>query len=47
LLEQAAGDAALPSTTRRKAWIALAELATREGDSARAARCYESAARQG
>ncbi|MGZ8260805.1 MAG: heme biosynthesis HemY N-terminal domain-containing protein [Caldimonas sp.] len=47
LLEQAAADAALPTTTRRKAWIALAELATREGDTARAASCYESAARQG
>jgi HemY protein len=46
LLEQAADDAALPATTRRKAWIALAELASREGDAARAARCYESAARQ-
>jgi len=47
LLEQAAGDSVLPPTTRRKAWIALAELAAREGDAARAARCYESAARQG
>ena len=47
LLEQAAGDVALPSATRRRAWIALAELATREGDAARAAHCYESAARQG
>jgi HemY protein len=47
LLEQAADDSALPATTRRKAWIALAELAKREGDTARAARCFESAARQG
>ena len=47
LLEQAANDVELPTTTRRKAWIALAELATREGDSARAARCFERAAREG
>jgi HemY protein len=47
LLEQAANDAALPTTTRRKAWIALAELATRENDAARAARCFENAAREG
>ncbi|HEX4235226.1 MAG TPA: heme biosynthesis HemY N-terminal domain-containing protein [Caldimonas sp.] len=47
LLEQAAGDLALPTSTRRKAWIALAELATREGDATRAAKCYESAARLG
>jgi len=47
LLEQAANDPALPTTTRRKAWIALAELATREGDAARAAHCFENAAREG
>ena len=47
LLEQAAGDAALAVAARRKAWIALGELAAQEGDAARAARCYESAARQG
>ena len=47
LLEQAANDTALPTTTRRKAWIALAELATRENDAARAARCFENAAREG
>ena len=47
LLEQAANDVALPTTTRRKAWIALAELATREGDAARAARCFERTAREG
>jgi HemY protein len=46
LLEQAAGDAALAGSTRRTAWIGLAELAANEGDHARAARCYESAARQ-
>jgi len=47
LLEQAAADSSLPARPRRKAWIALAELASREGDSARAARCFESAARVG
>jgi len=46
LLEQAAGDAALAPAARRKAWVALAELAAQEGDQSRAARCYESAARQ-
>ncbi|MEP7302388.1 MAG: heme biosynthesis HemY N-terminal domain-containing protein [Caldimonas sp.] len=45
LLEQAGDDPALAAGPRRKAWIALAELAAREGDSARAARCYEAAAR--
>ena len=39
-------DATLAVASRRKAWIALAELATQEGDAARAARCFESAARQ-
>ncbi len=46
LLEQAAADGALATVARRKAWIALAELAAQEGDVGRAARCYESAARQ-
>ena len=45
LLEQAGGDDALAAASRRKAWIALAELATREGDATHAARCYEAAAR--
>jgi HemY protein len=45
LLEQAGDDAALHASARRKAWVALAELATREGDSACAARCFETAAR--
>jgi HemY protein len=45
LLEQAGDDAMLAGAARRKAWIALAELAAREGDSARAARCFETAAR--
>ena len=46
LLEQAAADGALAVPARRTAWIALAEMATQEGDGARAARCYESAARE-
>ncbi len=46
LLEQGAADGALSAPVRRTAWIALAELAAQEGDIARAARCYESAARQ-
>ena len=46
LLGQAAADAILPTGARRTAWIALAELAAQEGDASRAARCYESAARQ-
>ncbi|MEO6361653.1 MAG: heme biosynthesis HemY N-terminal domain-containing protein [Caldimonas sp.] len=45
LLEQASDDASLAASARRRAWIALAELAVREGDSARAARCFETAAR--
>ena len=45
LLEQAGDEPTLASAPRRRAWIALAELAGREGDSARAAHCYEAAAR--
>jgi HemY protein len=45
LLEQAAGDAMLPTPQRRKAWLTLAQLAQREGDAARAAQGYEAAAR--
>ncbi len=45
LLEQAAADPALPRAPRRKAWIALAELAQREDDAPRAADCFEAAAR--
>ena len=47
LLELAADDATLAVVPRRKAWIALAELAAREGDAARAAAAYEAAARLG
>jgi HemY protein len=45
LLEQAGDDPMLAGAARRKAWIALAELAAREGDSVRSARCFETAAR--
>jgi HemY protein len=47
LLEQAAADATLTSAPRRKAWLMLAELARQEGDAARAASCFEAAARLG
>jgi len=45
LLEQAADDGRLSGASRRKAWVTLAELAQREGDGARAAQCFEAAAR--
>jgi len=45
LLEQAATDTGLALAGRRKAWLTLATLAHEEGDSARAAECYEAAAR--
>jgi HemY protein len=45
LLEQAAADTRLGSALRRKAWVALAQLAQGEGDAARAAQCFEAAAR--
>ena len=44
-LEQAAADPSLPAAARRKAWLALARLAQQESDAARAARCFEAAAR--
>ena len=44
LLEEAANDAALPSTARRKAWLRLARIAQEQGDAERTARCYEAAA---
>ena len=47
LLELAGADASLAVSARRKAWVSLGELAEREGDSARAARCFETAARIG
>ncbi|MEP7056945.1 MAG: heme biosynthesis protein HemY, partial [Caldimonas sp.] len=45
LLEQAGADDGLSNAMRRKAWVALARLAQRDGDAARAAQCYEAAAR--
>ncbi|MEO6407641.1 MAG: heme biosynthesis HemY N-terminal domain-containing protein [Burkholderiaceae bacterium] len=45
LVEQAASDAALPVAVRRKAWLQLALLATRQGEADNAARCFEAAAR--
>jgi HemY protein len=45
LLEQAAGDPELRVPGRRKAWLALAQLAQQEDDAARAAHAFEAAAR--
>jgi HemY protein len=45
LLEQAADDASLAGAPRRKACLLLATLAQQEGDAARAAGCFEAAAR--
>lgn len=45
LLEQAGNDRQLAAEPRRKAWIALADLAVREGDATRAASSFETAAR--
>ncbi len=45
LLEQASADPGLAAAPRRKAWLALADLARQEGDAARAAECLEAAAR--
>ncbi len=45
LLEQAAVDPTLAAPPRRRAWLLLADLAGRDADPARAARCYEAAAR--
>lgn len=43
-LERCADNTELPSSMRRSAWLALAELAEQEGDDARASACYKSAA---
>ena len=45
LLEQAASDSGLASAGRRKSWLSLASLAQQESDPARAAECFEAAAR--
>lgn len=47
LLEQAATDTTLPAAARQRAWLELAEIARRQGDTERAAQGFESAARQG
>ena len=47
LLEQAADDRERAIVARRKAWLALAQLARQDGDAERAAQCFESAARLG
>ena len=44
-LQQAGNDRQLPVEPRRQAWIALAEIAVREGDAADAASGFETAAR--
>jgi len=44
LLEQGAADTGLEDVHRRRAWVSLARLAQEEGDAARCAACYESAA---
>jgi HemY protein len=44
LLEQAASAPGLHTPTRRAAWRQLAELAIREGDTAREAQCHKAAA---
>ena len=44
LIEQVAGDAALPASARRRGWLQLAEMAERQGDAERAAMCYRNAA---
>jgi HemY protein len=43
-LEQAAADATLRAASRRAAWRTLATLAEHEGDTVRAAKCFEAAA---
>ncbi len=44
LLEQAGADLGLPAAVRRRCWLSLAELAERDGDAERRARCFEAAA---
>lgn len=44
LLEQAGAERALPAAARRRCWLALAQLAARDGDAERRARCFEEAA---
>jgi HemY protein len=44
MLEQAVEDPSLPSAARREAWLHLAAMAEHDGDTARAAACFRSAA---
>ncbi|MDN3923137.1 heme biosynthesis HemY N-terminal domain-containing protein [Roseateles violae] len=44
LLEQVADDRAMPVAARRRSWMMLAQLAERDGDLERRARCHEAAA---
>ncbi|MEJ6003594.1 heme biosynthesis HemY N-terminal domain-containing protein [Paucibacter soli] len=44
MLEQAGGDRALSVAARRRSWLTLADLAGRDGDAERRARCHEAAA---
>jgi HemY protein len=44
MLEQAVEDASLPTAARREAWLHLAAMAEHDGDTARAAACFRSAA---
>lgn len=46
-LQQAAEDATLPASSRRRAWRQLAELARRQGDEKRAAECFAAASQIG
>ena len=44
MLEQAAADQGLSMAARRRSWLRLADMAERDGDLERRARCFESAA---
>lgn len=44
MLEQVGEDRSVPADARRRSWLTLAELAQRDGDMERRARCHEAAA---
>lgn len=44
MLEQAGADRTLSTGARRRCWLTLAQLAARDGDAERRARCFEEAA---
>ncbi|MEO8124532.1 MAG: heme biosynthesis HemY N-terminal domain-containing protein [Burkholderiales bacterium] len=46
-LQQAADDATLPASSRRRAWRQLAQLAREQGDETRAAECFAAASQIG